>query len=100
MSDYYENRQEIMRKIYEIRNIILNEQQKNPHTKGHINEIFKAIRDGSKSSDINYIRICFQIILDHIVHLDDKCNLSQDDDRLKGTMKLLQQAFDEGSDRA
>ena len=100
MNDHYENRQEIMRKIYEIRNLILLEQSNTPSTKGHLNEIFKAIRDGHKSDDLNYIRICFSIILDHIIHLSEKCNLNGDDERLLGSMKMLQDAFEKGTDTA
>lgn len=94
MSEYYETRQEIVRKIHEMRDLVLKNQP--PNTKGHLNEIVKAVRDGHKSEDLNYIRICFSIILDHILHLDETCNLSQDDDRLKGTMKALQEAFETG----
>ena len=69
-------------------------------TKGHFNEIFKAIRDGHRSNDTNYIRICFSIILDHIIHLDEKCSLYQDGEaeRLRASMKALQETFETGTE--
>lgn len=83
-----------MKKIYEMRNLILEEQSASPTTKGNLNEIFKAIRDGHKSNDVNYMRICFSVILDHIVHLDEKCGLSENDGRLKLALKVLQSDFE------
>ena len=93
MSDYYETRMEIMKKIHEVRDLVV--KMNPPKTEGHINEIFKAIRDGHKrADDSEYVRICFGIILDHILHLDEKCNLVVEDSRLLASMKELQSQFE------
>lgn len=96
-AEYYETRQKILKRIHEIRDLIV-ENPRPPKTQGHLNEIFKALRDGHKSTDINYIRICFSIILDHMISLDDKCNLAEDDRRLVLSMIDLQEAFEKGTD--
>lgn len=94
-AEYYETRQELLRRIHEMRDLIV---KSNPpaKTKGHLNEIFKAIRDGSKSTDPQYNFICFSIILDHIIALNNKLNLAEDDKRLESSMKMLQEAFEIG----
>jgi uncharacterized protein YqgV (UPF0045/DUF77 family) len=93
MSNYYESRMEIMKKIHEASDLII--KMNPPKTQGHMSEIFKAIRDGHKrSDDSEYVRICFSIILDHIIHLDEKCNLVVDDSRLLASMKQLQKHFE------
>lgn len=87
-AEYYETRQEILRRIHEIRDLVVKNNSP-PKTKGHLNEIFKAIRDGSKSTDLDYHHICFSIILDHIIALNNKLNLSEDDRRLEDAMSDL-----------
>ncbi len=93
MSEQYETRMEIMKKIHELRDLVV--KMNPPNTQGHVNEIFKAIRDGHKrAEDPNYTRICFGIILNHIIHLDEKCNLTDTDLNLKLAMKRLEEQIE------
>ena len=93
MSDQYETRMEIIKKIHELRDLVIKANP--PNTKGHINEIFKALRDcHRRAEDVEYVRICLGIILDHILHLNEKCNLVMDDSRLLASMKRLETHFE------
>lgn len=96
MSDYYQTRQEIIKKIDEIRHLVSSNDI--PNMIGHLNEIFKAIRDGAKSNDINYTKICFQVILDHIIYIDNKLDLTDGagGGRLRKSLQDLQADFEVG----
>lgn len=101
MSDYYETRQEILKKIHQFKDLLIKTPMNPPSMVGNLNEIFKAIRDGSKSDDINYVRICFQIILDHIILIDNKCDLTDGEGggRLKQSLEDLQKSLEIMTDK-
>lgn len=72
---YYEERLKILQKIHEIRDIVC-KQPELPKVDGHMDTIYKCIRDGIMSEDMEYKDLCLSIILDHMLHVDGKCGLS------------------------
>jgi hypothetical protein len=90
MSDYYETRMEILKKIHDLRDLVIKTPGA-PKTKGDLKMIYRCIRDGVLSKDENYKNLCFALILDHINQLDDKCGLSEDDERLKRGLRNMEE---------
>lgn len=75
-STYYEERLSILQKIHEIRDIITKHPKK-PNVSGEMDMIYKCLRDGLLHKDSKYKDLCMVLVLNHILNIDEKYDLSK-----------------------